>query len=159
MWGGLCLPMESVTVRAGEQLRSMQACPGGWKEPPGGGGGCCPVRKARCCLLSYSPGTAARTPGLGEASFTPTMAQHPGCRTRGSPAREKRWLQAAQEALKGAGWGPQGPGLQRRQSPASLGLLALCLAGDRCLRPVSTTPACPSPAAAHRPFSKTQFSP
>ena len=154
MWGGLCLPMESVTVRAGKQLRSMQACPGGWKEPPGGGGGCCPVRKARCCLRALQQGHL----DWGSQLY-PTMAQHPGCRTRGSPAREKRWLQAAQEALKGAGWGPQGPGLQRRQSPASLGLLALCLAGDRCLRPVSTTPACPSPAAAHRPFSKTQFSP
>lgn len=118
-----------------------------------------PSAEGQVLSPKLQPGHCSKDTWTRGSQLYPTMAQHPGCRTRGSPAREKRWLQAAQEALKGAGWGPQGPGLQRRQSPASLGLLALCLAGDRCLRPVSTTPACPSPAAAHRPFSKTQFSP
>lgn len=66
-----------------------------------------PVRKAGCCLLSYSAGTGATRPGLGEAGFTPRRPSVLGVAPGGAEPRRSGGYRRPGGA-RGAGTGTAG---------------------------------------------------
>lgn len=87
--------VESVTVWAGERLRSTQACPAHGRRRPEVEGLVVTGAEGRVLSLELQRRHRSHETWARGSRLHPTTAQRPGCRTRRSGATEERWLQAA----------------------------------------------------------------